>query len=75
VASDEHTLTFARYDAALAIVCILSRAETDVTVTFSNAMLCLSTLIEGMKQQVQISTEEVQVALAPCESILFVAKR
>ncbi len=75
IACDEHSLVFARYDSALAIVCVLSRSRKAETVVFSNAMLCLSSLVEPTGLLVRIDADTVSVDLQICESVVFVAKR
>lgn len=75
LASGDQYLAFARYDSKLALVCVLSRAETNTTVSISNSMLCLSELVESMGGDVGIGSEHMQVDLGPFESMLFVAKR
>ena len=75
LASGDQYLAFARYDSKLALVCVLSRAETSTTVSISNSMLCLSELVESMGGDVGIGSEHMQVDLGPFESMLFVAKR
>lgn len=75
IASDETSLSFARYDQTYALVCVLSRYETSRSVVLPNQMLCLSSIVQKEGGQVSLELDEIQVQLGPFESCLFVATR